>query len=99
MLAQCPPQQLADGRHQVVEIGDLGLQHLLSREGQQLSRQLRGLLAGIGGFSGRESDVSASWLSQEVRSGKVRWVLADQGGGFGGRLPGDSRAGSKAAPE
>jgi hypothetical protein len=56
-------------------------------------------VAGIGGFSGRESDVSISWLAQEVRAGKIRWVLAEQGGGSGGgpRLAGDTRAGSKAA--
>ena len=56
-------------------------------------------VAGIGGFSGRESDVSASWLAQEVSSGAIRWVLAEQRGAFGGGrgLPGDTRAGSKAA--
>jgi 4-amino-4-deoxy-L-arabinose transferase-like glycosyltransferase len=59
-------------------------------------------VAGIGGFSGRESDVSASWLAQEVSSGAIRWVLVEQRGDFGAggggpRLPGDTRAGSKAA--
>ncbi len=55
-------------------------------------------VAGIGGFSGRESDVSVSWLAQEVRSGKIRWVWAEEsGGGFSGRLPGDTRTGSKTA--
>jgi 4-amino-4-deoxy-L-arabinose transferase-like glycosyltransferase len=64
-------------------------------------------VAGIGGFSGRESDVSVSWLAQEVRSGAIRWVLVEQSGfgagagagaGHGSRaLPGDTRAGSKAA--
>ncbi len=58
-------------------------------------------VAGIGGFSGRESDVSVSWLAQEVSAGKIRWVLgeasAQSGGGFGGGLPGDSRTGSKTA--
>jgi hypothetical protein len=54
-------------------------------------------VAGIGGFSGRESEVSASWLAQEVAVGKIRWVVADQSGtGFGG-LPGDTRTGSKTA--
>jgi hypothetical protein len=59
-------------------------------------------VAGIGGFSGRESDVSVSWLAQEVRDGKIRWVLDEEGsgsgagGGFGG-LPGDSRTGSRVA--
>ncbi len=56
-------------------------------------------MAGIGGFSGRESDVSVAWLAQEVRAGKIRWVVGEQvaGGGFSGRLPGDTRTGSKAA--
>ena len=60
-------------------------------------------VAGIGGFSGRESDVSVSWLAQEVRSGKIRWVLDDEASGFraaagAGRGVGrDGRAGSKAA--
>jgi len=68
-------------------------------------------VAGIGGFSGRESDVSVSWLAQEIRDGKIRWVLGEEGSGsassagspssgsargFGGR-PGDSRAGSRQA--
>jgi 4-amino-4-deoxy-L-arabinose transferase-like glycosyltransferase len=59
-------------------------------------------VAGIGGFSGRESDVSVSWLAGEVSSGAIRWVLAEQSGAQGagrggGGLPGDTRAGSKAA--
>jgi 4-amino-4-deoxy-L-arabinose transferase-like glycosyltransferase len=58
-------------------------------------------IAGIGGFSGRESDVSVTWLAAEVRSGSIRWVLAEQSGAPSGRggggLPGDARAGSKAA--
>ncbi len=56
-------------------------------------------VAGIGGFSGRESDVSVSWLAQEVRSGKIRWVLDEpqSGGSGGGRLPGDTRMGSRTA--
>jgi 4-amino-4-deoxy-L-arabinose transferase-like glycosyltransferase len=55
-------------------------------------------VAGIGGFSGRESDVSASWLAQEVRAGKIRWVLAEESAGQGGPgLPGDTRVGAKKA--
>jgi 4-amino-4-deoxy-L-arabinose transferase-like glycosyltransferase len=58
-------------------------------------------IAGIGGFSGRESDVSVTWLADEVRAGSIRWVLAEQSGTQAGRggggLPGDTRAGSKAA--
>ena len=47
-------------------------------------------VAGIGGFSGRESEVSAAWLAQEVQNGNIRWVLSGDGG-----LPMDSRVGSR----
>jgi 4-amino-4-deoxy-L-arabinose transferase-like glycosyltransferase len=48
-------------------------------------------VAGIGGFSGRESEVNATWLADMVRSGRIRWVLASDSGGFGGN---DGRVGS-----
>jgi 4-amino-4-deoxy-L-arabinose transferase-like glycosyltransferase len=68
-------------------------------------------VAGIGGFSGRESTVSISWLADEVAAGKIRWMLDEgsasgvAGGGAGasgagtgaGRLPGDTRKGSSVA--
>jgi 4-amino-4-deoxy-L-arabinose transferase-like glycosyltransferase len=55
-------------------------------------------VAGIGGFSGRESDVSVSWLAQEVRTSKIRWVLDEQSSsGAGPSLPGDTRVGAKPA--
>ncbi len=55
-------------------------------------------VAGIGGFSGRESSVSTSWLAQRVRSGSIRWVLGEQSATQSLRgLPGDTRPGSKAA--
>ncbi|HTA33147.1 MAG TPA: glycosyltransferase family 39 protein [Solirubrobacteraceae bacterium] len=55
-------------------------------------------VAGIGGFSGRESDVSVSWLASEVRAGKIRWVLDEQGStGTARGLPGDTRTGAKTA--
>ncbi|HUB73618.1 MAG TPA: glycosyltransferase family 39 protein [Solirubrobacteraceae bacterium] len=57
-------------------------------------------VAGIGGFSGRESDVSVSWLAQEVRAGKITWVLVEQeGAGFGGvgAPRTDTRTGSRKA--
>jgi 4-amino-4-deoxy-L-arabinose transferase-like glycosyltransferase len=55
-------------------------------------------VAGIGGFSGRESSVTASWVAMEVADGHLRWVLADTGGGGGGfGAPGDTRTGSQAA--
>jgi 4-amino-4-deoxy-L-arabinose transferase-like glycosyltransferase len=50
-------------------------------------------VAGIGGFSGRESEPSVAWFAQEVRDGNIRWVLT--GGQMGGP-GGDSRAGSTA---
>jgi 4-amino-4-deoxy-L-arabinose transferase-like glycosyltransferase len=53
-------------------------------------------VAGIGGFSGRESDVSVAWLAQEVRSGRIRWVLAEGSAGRQG-VPGDTRVGAKPA--
>jgi 4-amino-4-deoxy-L-arabinose transferase-like glycosyltransferase len=53
-------------------------------------------VAGIGGFSGRESDVSVSWLAQEVRSGKIRWVLVE-GTGAPSFARSDTRTGSRTA--
>ena len=49
-------------------------------------------VAGIGGFSGRESEVTTTWLADAVRSGRVRWVLTSgSAGGVGGN---DGRVGS-----
>jgi 4-amino-4-deoxy-L-arabinose transferase-like glycosyltransferase len=48
-------------------------------------------VAGIGGFSGRESEVDAQWLANAVRNGQIRWVIAGSGNGFGGN---DGRVGS-----
>jgi 4-amino-4-deoxy-L-arabinose transferase-like glycosyltransferase len=53
-------------------------------------------VAGLGGFSGRESSVTASWIAMEVREGRLRWVI-DDGSSQGVGLPGDSRTGSQAA--
>jgi 4-amino-4-deoxy-L-arabinose transferase-like glycosyltransferase len=53
-------------------------------------------VAGIGGFSGRESEVSTSWVAQEVRTGRIRWVLVEATAGRPG-LPGDTRVGAKPA--
>lgn len=52
-------------------------------------------VAGLGGFSGRESSVSASWIAQEVAAGRLRWVIVDDT--HGGGLPGDTRTGSQTA--
>jgi hypothetical protein len=49
-------------------------------------------VAGLGGFSGRESEVSVKWLADAVQSGRIRWVLVDESGGRG---PGaDGRVGA-----
>jgi hypothetical protein len=53
-------------------------------------------VAGIGGFSGRESEVSVAWLAEAVRSGRIRWVLSG-GDGPGGGLRNDGRVGSSTA--
>ena len=37
-------------------------------------------VAGLGGFSGRESEVSVSWLADAVAGGKIRWVMASSSG-------------------
>ena len=50
-------------------------------------------VAGIGGFSGRESEVSVQWLADAVRDGRIRWILTGGDGGFGGN---DGRVGSSA---
>jgi hypothetical protein len=44
----------------------------------------------IGGFSGRESQVSLQWFAQQVAAGKIRWVVADSAGG----MPSDGRTGA-----
>ena len=48
-------------------------------------------VAAIGGFSGRESQVSISWLADAVERGQIRWILTD---GSGGGMPADGRTGS-----
>ena len=52
-------------------------------------------VAGIGGFSGRESEVSIGWLANAVQSGRVRWVLASESGSGG--PGGDGRVGASRA--
>lgn len=47
----------------------------------------------IGGFSGRESEVSVEWLAQAIRDGQIRWVLVDGTGGGGIQ---DGRVGASA---
>jgi hypothetical protein len=59
-------------------------------------------VAGIGGFSGKESSVSAAWLEEAIASGRIRWILSGgsaQGaiGGGATSLGGDTRTGSESA--
>lgn len=49
-------------------------------------------VAGIGGFSGRESQVSADRLADAVEDGRIRWVLTSETSGF--MAPADGRVGS-----
>jgi hypothetical protein len=53
-----------------------------------------GNVAGIGGFSGYESSVTAQWIAMEVRDGRLRYLLGSAGvtAGFS-----DGRTGSAAA--
>ncbi len=52
-------------------------------------------VAGLGGFSGRESSVSPAWVAMEVRAGHLRWVIADGSQDF--RATEDTRTGSQTA--
>jgi 4-amino-4-deoxy-L-arabinose transferase-like glycosyltransferase len=54
-------------------------------------------VAGLGGFSGRESSVTVAWIAQEVKDGHLRWLILDQS--QGGFQPGDTRTGSDKAME
>jgi 4-amino-4-deoxy-L-arabinose transferase-like glycosyltransferase len=47
-------------------------------------------VAAIGGFSGRESEVSLEWLAQAVEDGRIRYVLTEGADG----LQNDGRVGS-----
>ena len=51
-------------------------------------------VAGLGGFSGRESSVTTQWIAMEVKDGRLRWIIAGDSG-FAG--PADGRTGSEAA--
>jgi 4-amino-4-deoxy-L-arabinose transferase-like glycosyltransferase len=58
-------------------------------------------VAGIGGFSGKESSVSAEWLEERIESGEISWIYTSglgggMTGGPGGGM-GDSRTGSESA--
>jgi hypothetical protein len=54
-------------------------------------------VAGIGGFSGKESSVSAAWLEDRIESGAITWIytsgLGSTGGSSFGGAPGSSSTG------
>jgi len=65
-------------------------------------------VAGIGGFSGKESSVSAAWLEERIESGAIGWIyVGGSGAGMiggprgsvsaGGSSGGDTRTGSESA--
>jgi 4-amino-4-deoxy-L-arabinose transferase-like glycosyltransferase len=72
--------------------GTIGIESQSSAATQILSANAN--IAGLGGFSGRESSVSATWVAQEVKAGRLRWIIAERSGGG---APGDTRTGSKSA--
>jgi 4-amino-4-deoxy-L-arabinose transferase-like glycosyltransferase len=53
-------------------------------------------VAGIGGFSGKESSVSAEWLEERIADGDIRWIYTSGlGGAMGGEPSGAAGAGSE----
>jgi 4-amino-4-deoxy-L-arabinose transferase-like glycosyltransferase len=59
-------------------------------------------VAGIGGFSGKESSVSAEWLEERIESGDIAWIYtsglgSSTTGGPSGIGGGDTRTGSESA--
>jgi 4-amino-4-deoxy-L-arabinose transferase-like glycosyltransferase len=56
-------------------------------------------VAGIGGFSGKESSVSARWLEERIESGEIAWIYTSgvAGASGGGPIGGDTRTGSESA--
>ena len=48
----------------------------------------------LGGFSGRESEVTVDWLASAVRDGEIRYVLAQEDGGGGPGGMNDGRTGA-----
>jgi hypothetical protein len=58
-------------------------------------------VAGVGGFSGKESSVSAAWLEERIADGQITWIYTS---GLGGGMTagpgggdGDTRTGSESA--
>jgi 4-amino-4-deoxy-L-arabinose transferase-like glycosyltransferase len=51
-------------------------------------------VAGIGGFSGKESSVSAAWLEERIESGAITWIYTS---GLGGGTSGGATMGGTSA--
>jgi 4-amino-4-deoxy-L-arabinose transferase-like glycosyltransferase len=62
----------ANGGGTVVVSGQMGAANAILQSGAKI--------AGVGGFSGRESEVTISWFADRVASGKIRWVVTSSGG-------------------
>jgi 4-amino-4-deoxy-L-arabinose transferase-like glycosyltransferase len=45
-------------------------------------------VAGIGGFSGKESSVSTAWLKERIEAGAITWIYTSGLGGMAGGAPG-----------
>ena len=73
--------------------GTLAVSSQSGGTGQTIT-QMGADIAGIGGFSGRESEVSVAWLADAVEQGQIKWVLTSGRGGFGAP---DGRTGSTTA--
>jgi hypothetical protein len=72
--------------------GTLGVSSQTSAEPSLIGSNAN--VAGLGGFSGRESAVSVGWLADAVAHERIRWVLTDGSGGSFGRMRNDTRVGS-----
>jgi hypothetical protein len=55
-------------------------------------------VAGIGGFSGKESSVSVEWLEERIKSGAIGWIYAGGSGGSGGGTAGPGGGSSSGGP-
>lgn len=62
----------ANGGGTVVVSGQMGAANAILSSGADV--------AGIGGFSGRESEVSVRWFADRVEAGSIRWVVTSSGG-------------------
>lgn len=55
-------------------------------------------VAGIGGFSGKESSVSATWLEERIADGQITWIYTSGLGGTMAGAPGGSTGTGESVP-